>query len=208
VTQRSRFAFRLHYRLKPWSDFTEIHWGDEAQAYVTPVCSDEICVVLISNKRNVRFEETLWRFPELSRRLDGAPQASPERGAVTGMFHLKRVCQGNVALIGDASGSVDAITGEGLALSFRQATALAGALRRNDMEGYQKAHRRLLRRPRLMGTLLLLLDQRTGLRKRSMRALERAPQLFERMLGYHLGESRPLQLATAGALFGWRFLAA
>jgi hypothetical protein len=41
-----------------------------------------------------------------------------------------------------------------------------------------------------------------------MRALERAPQLFERMLGYHLGESRPLELATAGAVFGWRFLAA
>jgi flavin-dependent dehydrogenase len=208
VVERTRFAFRLHYRLKPWSDFTEIHWAEQAQAYVTPVGSLEICVVLISNDANVRFDETLRRFPELLRRLDGAPHASSARGAATSMFHLKSVCQGNVALIGDASGSVDAITGEGLALSFRQATALAGALRANDMEGYQKAHRRLFRRPRLMGNLLLLLDRRSGLRRRSMRALERAPQLFERMLGYHLGESRPLELATAGAVFGWRFLAA
>ncbi|MHB8502399.1 MAG: NAD(P)/FAD-dependent oxidoreductase [Candidatus Acidiferrales bacterium] len=208
VPQKSRFAFRLHYRLEPWSDFTEVYWGEKAQAYVTPVGSHEICVVLISNKPDVRFCETLSRFPELLRRLDGAPQASAERGAVTSMFHLKRVCQGNVALVGDASGSVDAITGEGLALSFRQATALAEALAGNDIEGYQKAHRRLLRRPRLMGNLLLLLDRRSRLRKRSMRALETTPQLFERMLGYHLGESRPLQLATAGALFGWRFLAA
>lgn len=208
VSQRGRFAFRLHYRLQPWNDFTEVYWGAEAQAYVTPVGAHEICVVLISNEPNVRFGEALCKFPQLLRRLDGAPQASSERGAVTSMFHLKRVCQGNVALVGDASGSVDAITGEGLALSFRQATALAEALARNDLESYQKAHRRLFRRPQLMGNLLLLLDRRSGLRKRSLRALEAAPQLFERMLAYHLGESQLLRLATAGAVFGWRFLAA
>ena len=208
VARRTRFAFRLHYRLPPWSDFTEIYWGEQAQAYVTPVGSQEICVVLISSNPNVRFDEALKRFPELGRRLDGAPQASSARGAATSMFHLKSVYQGNVALIGDASGSVDAITGEGLALSFRQATALASALASNDIRGYQKAHRRLLRRPRLMGNLLLLLDRKSRLRRRSMRALEAAPQLFERLLGYHLGESRPLELATAGAVFGWRFLAA
>jgi flavin-dependent dehydrogenase len=205
--RRGRFAFRVHYRLGPWCDFTEIHWGEEEQAYVTPVGSQEICVVLISNKPDSRFDEILQRFPKLASRLRGAAQASAERGAVTGMFQLKRVCRGNVALVGDASGSVDAITGEGLSLSFKQASALAEALARNDLEGYQKAHRRLFRRPRLMGHLLLLLDRRGGLRKRSMRALEAAPQLFERMLAYHLGESRPLQLATAGAVFGWRFLA-
>jgi flavin-dependent dehydrogenase len=208
VVRRTRFAFRLHYRLPPWSDFTEIYWGEQAQAYVTPVGSQEICVVLISSNPNVRFDEALKRFPELGRRLDGAPQVSSARGAATSMFHLKSVYQGNVALIGDASGSVDAITGEGLALSFKQATALASALASNDIRGYQKAHRRLLRRPRLMGNLLLLLDRRSRLRRRSLRALEAAPQLFERLLGYHLGESRPLELATAGAVFGWRFLAA
>jgi flavin-dependent dehydrogenase len=208
VVERTRFAFRLHYRLKPWSDFTEIHWGERAQAYVTPVGAQEVCVVLISNDPNVRFGETLRKFPELLRRLDGGQEASAARGAATSMFHLKSVYRGTVALIGDASGSVDAITGEGLALSFRQAAALADALAGNELEGYQKAHRRLFRRPRLMGNLLLLLDRRSALRKRSLRALEAAPQLFERMLGYHLGESRPLGLATAGAVFGWRFLAA
>jgi flavin-dependent dehydrogenase len=206
--QRSRFAFRLHYPLGPLSDFTEIYWGKEAQAYITPVGPHEICVALITNKPNVRFQEALRGFPKLLRRLDGAPPASLERGAVTSMFHLRSVCRGNVALIGDASGSVDAITGEGLALSFRQATALADALAENDLERYQKAHRRLFRRPRRMGSLLLLLDRRNGIRRRSIRALEAAPQLFERMLGYHLGESRPLLLTKAGAVFAWRFLTA
>jgi flavin-dependent dehydrogenase len=208
LQQRRRFAFRVHYSLAPWSDFTEIHWGKEAQAYVTAVGSQEICVVLISNSANSRFEETLRRFPILCDRLKGAVHMGPERGAVTGMFNLERVYRKNVVLIGDASGSVDAITGEGLSLGFRQATALADALAEGDLDRYQKAHRRLFRRPRLMGQLLLLLDQRNGLRERTMRALEAAPQLFERMLAYHVGETRPLQLAAASAVFSWQFLTA
>jgi flavin-dependent dehydrogenase len=208
LRQRGRFAVRVHYRLEPWSDFTEIHWGNEAQAYVTAVGSQEICVVLISNRTDLRFEEALQGFPILCGRLKGAAHVGPERGAVTGMFNLERVYRKSVALIGDASGSVDAITGEGLSLSFRQATALADALAAGDLERYQKAHRRLFRRPRLMGQLLLLLDRRNGLRERTMRALEAAPQLFERMLAYHVGETRPLQLARASAVFGWQFLTA
>jgi menaquinone-9 beta-reductase len=206
--QRKRFAFRVHYALEPWSDWTEVHWGAEAQAYVTGVGGQEICVVLTSNEANLRFEEALRRFPKLGSRLKSAAQVGSERGAVTGMFNLDRVWRRNVALIGDASGSVDAITGEGLSLSFRQATELADALAANNLGRYQKAHRRLFRRPRLMGQLLLLLARRNGLRERTMRALEAAPQLFERMLAYHVGETRPLRLARASAVFGWQFLTA
>ncbi len=206
--RKSRFAFRMHYEAEPWSDFTEIHWGEEAQAYVTPVGCREICAVLISRDSSARFERTLRKFPKLLKRLEGARQLSAERGAVTSMFELERVQRGNVALIGDASGSVDAITGEGLSLSFRQGTAIADALVAGDLERYQKAHRRLFRRPRLMGNLLLTLDRRSELRKRTMRALEAAPKLFERMLAYHVGETRPLRLTAAGAVFGWRFLTA
>jgi len=206
--RRSRFAFRVHYRLEPWSDFTEIHWADEAQAYVTPVGPEEICIVLISKRQDLRFSQSLLSFPKLVERLEGAARASAERGALTSMAKLKRVYRGNVGLIGDASGSVDAITAEGLSLSFRQATALADALEAGDLHHYQQAHQRLSRRPWQVGNLLLLLAGQTGLRQRTMRSLTAAPQLFERMLAYQMGETRPLELATAGALFGWRFLAA
>lgn len=206
--QRVRFAFRVHFRLAPWSDFTEIHWAEEAQAYVTPVGPQEICVVLISRKPDSRFDESLLSYPKLAERLKGAARASAERGAVTSMAKLKRVYRGNVALIGDASGSVDAITAEGLSLSFRQASALADALKAGDLRHYQEAHERLSRRPWQVGNLLLLLGRQTGLRKRTMRSLAAAPQLFERMLAYQMGETRPLELATAGAIFGWKFLAA
>lgn len=206
VSKRNRFGFRKHYQLEAWTDFTEIYWGEATQAYVTPVSAEEICVVLITSNPNLRFDEGLRIFPKLASRLKLAPLPAAERGAVTSMFKLKRVFRGNVALIGDASGSVDAITGEGLSLSFKQAAELAGAFAAGDLERYEHAHRRLARRPRLVGNLLLLLDGKSGVRKRAMQALEAAPQLFERMLAYHVGDTRPLELATAGAIFGWRFL--
>src|SRR5206468_4051937 len=92
-------------------------------------------------------------LPGLAARLGQGEPTSAQRGGVTSMLRLSRVCRGRVALIGDASGCVDAITGEGLGLAFRQAAALADALAANDLGRYETAHRRLIRRPYWMGSL-------------------------------------------------------
>ena len=89
------------------------------------------------------------------------------RGAISVSTRLPRVIRGRLALIGDASGSVDAITGEGLALAFRQAAILAEALSKNDLAIYQAAHRRIGRIPRLMSRLMLGLGGRAGVRLHS-----------------------------------------
>jgi flavin-dependent dehydrogenase len=204
----SRYAFRRHYRLRPWCDFMEVYWGDNAQAYVTPVGEEEVCVVLISRRKGIRFVSLEAQFPELARRLEHAEHASTERGAITVMQQLQRVYRGRVALIGDASGSVDAITGEGLCLSFRQAIALAEALEADDLRFYQDAHRRLARRPRIMGRMMLLLDGRIALRRRALRALASDAHVFSRLLAVHVGATSPAHLAAAGALLGLRFVAA
>jgi flavin-dependent dehydrogenase len=208
VSHDCRYAFRRHYRIRPWSDFLEIYWGENAQAYVTPVNREEVCVVLISRQAGIRFASLDAKFPQLARRLEPAAHASAERGAVTMMQQLKRVYRGQVALIGDASGSVDAITGEGLSLGFRQAVALARALEAGDLSHYQDAHRRLARRPALMGRLLLLLDGQTALRERTMRVLASNTDVFSRLLAIHVGAKSRAHLATAGALLGWGFVAA
>ncbi|HEX4545025.1 MAG TPA: NAD(P)/FAD-dependent oxidoreductase, partial [Candidatus Acidoferrum sp.] len=49
-----RFAFRRHYRVAPWTDFMELHWGRNCQVYVTPVCREEVCVALISSSPKLR----------------------------------------------------------------------------------------------------------------------------------------------------------
>jgi flavin-dependent dehydrogenase len=203
-----RVAFRRHYRVKPWTEFMEIHWGREMQAYVTPLGTEEICVALISRDPNVRLE-ALWReFPELTANLENATPVSTERGAITGTHQLECVYSGNIALIGDASGSIDAITGEGLCLGFQQALALANALEAGELSLYQEEHRRLARRPTQMARLLLSLDGRPALRRRVLRALATDPNVFARLLSVHIGVTSAPHCAMTGALFGWRFLTA
>lgn len=206
--QENRFAQRRHFRVKPWTDRVEIYWGPKAQAYVTPLSNDETCVSLISRNPRMRLEDAWRQFPKLAGYLSGAMPSSAERGALTVTRRIGKVCRGNVALIGDASGSVDAITGEGLRLSFCQAIALAAALDEGNLESYQRAHRRLAKRPNAMSRLLLLLDRYPSLRKRALRGLAEDPKLFARLLEAHLGEDSPKSLAATSLRLGWQFLTA
>ena len=203
-----RFAIRRHYRMAPWSEFVEVHWGERAQAYVTPVGANETSVVTISREGGAKTVSLEADFPELAERLRGVEITSRERGAITMTQRLRRVQRGNVALVGDASGSVDAITGEGLALGFRQAMALADALERGDLSTYEAAHRRLARRPALMGRLMLALDGRPRLRERTIRALAADARVFARLLAVHIGAKSEAHLAATGAMLGWRLVGA
>jgi 2-polyprenyl-6-methoxyphenol hydroxylase-like FAD-dependent oxidoreductase len=204
----SRLAWRAHFALAPWSEYVEIHWAENAQAYVTPVSAKEVCVVMVSRSENRDIRIALKEFPELASRLSGERLSRPARGTITTMHRLKRVCRDNVALIGDASGSVDAITAEGLSLSFHQAVALAEAMEKNCLDLYQKAHRQFARRPTFMARLLLLLDGRARLRRRTLTVFRNNPEVFARLISIHVGETSPTHFATTGALLGWRFLAA
>jgi flavin-dependent dehydrogenase len=203
-----RYAVRQHYRIEPWSDCAEVYWGRNAQTYVTPVGAKEVCVVWLSRDARLRGDSFSAGFAQLAARLRGGEVERTQRGAITTTRQLKGVYRGRVALIGDASGSVDAITGEGLCLSFRQALALAEAMEVGDLRKYEEAHRRLARRPALMGRLLLLLDRHETLRNRAMRALASDRELFARLLAIHTGAISPAGLASTGALLGWRLVAA
>jgi menaquinone-9 beta-reductase len=201
-----RFAYRQHFQTKPWTDFVEVYWSNAAQAYVTPLDENEVGVAVISHDPKLRMKAAWREFPHLAARLAGAQPASSERGAVTGMHRLRRVFRENVALIGDASGNVDAITGEGLNLAFRQALGLAEALQSSNLAQYQKAHDRISLRPRLMGRALLWMDGHLGLRHRVMKTLAQNGGIFSRLLAVHVGEGSTLEMAATGALFGMRLL--
>jgi len=203
-----RYSFRRHYRVAPWTDRMEIHWGRDSQGYMTGVSPEEVCVAVASRNPKLRLEESLLQFPELRERLRGAETTSGERGALTANRKLKRVWRGNVALIGDASGTVDAITGEGLGLSFNQALVLANCLERGNLAGYQAAHRRLTLRPRLMARLMLTLDGRPGFQRRTLQEFRRRPEIFCRLLAFHVGRLSPIDLAVDGLTLGWGLLTA
>jgi flavin-dependent dehydrogenase len=203
-----RYASRQHYKIVPWSGHVEVYWADNSQAYITPVGNDQVCVVLVSRTPGVRMASLQEEFPRLARRLEGAERIGTERGAVTITGQLKHVYRGRVALIGDASGSIDAITGDGLNLTFRQAPALAAAMEAGELELYQQAHRKLARRPTSIARLMLLLGRRAALRRRTISVLAAYPEVFSRLLSVHSGAASPMEIARTGTLLGWRLVTA
>jgi flavin-dependent dehydrogenase len=190
MRKKERFGFRVHYQIAPWTDHVEVHWHPEFQVYVAPVGREEILVALLCRDPHLRVEAALEFFPELQERLRDARRMSMERGGISATRKLWVVTQGSVALVGDASGSVDAITGEGLGLAFQQALALAEALNAGNLDLYETAHRKLSRRPRVMANLLLMLDGRPELQDRALRFLSRHPGVFRLLLAAHVGELR------------------
>jgi len=128
-------------------------------------------------------------------------------GAISASRTPRKVHCGSIALVGEAAGSVDAITGEGLAIAFQQAIALAEALRIGDLASYETAHSRITRMPRSMAVLML--DNRRRLRERPFRTLAAEPVFFRRMLAMHTGSLSPGEFGVGSSLsFGWRLLTA
>jgi flavin-dependent dehydrogenase len=209
ASRRSRrFGFRAHYRVAPWSPYVEIHWGPLGQAYVTPVGPQEVCVAAVTRHPGVRLPQILDSLPGIQRKLAGAAVTTAERGALTLTCRLRSVTRGNVALVGDASGSVDAITGEGLAMGFRQALLLAESLATDTLDLYEARHAAILALPQRMAAVILLLDRFPSLRDRALRALAQRPQLFREMLAVHVGErSLPRFALHHGAELGALLLA-
>ena len=188
LSHTRRFAYRQHFAVAPWTDCMEIYWAAGCQIYVTPIGPCEICVALMSRTPELRLPQALERFfPTLHARLASAPVTSRERGAVTATARLRSVARGNVALIGDASGSVDAITGEGLCLSFKQAAMLADAMAAGNLSAYNRAYPRLAFRPHLMSKTMLVLDRGSAIRTFAMRAMSWQPRIFEKLLAVHVG---------------------
>ncbi len=205
---RLRYAFRRHFRVAPWTDHMEVYWGPRCQGYATAVSREQVCIALASKDPSLRLEEGLLHLPRLHGRLAGAEAVSTERGALTGNRVFHKVWRENVALVGDASGTVDAITGEGLGLAFSQAVALAECFESGDLIGYQKEHRRLALRPLWMARLMLSLDERPRLQHRALQAFQKRPDIFRRLLELHVGSRSPKHLALDGLSLGWGLLTA
>jgi hypothetical protein len=104
---------------------------------------------------------------------------------------------------------VDAITGDGLCLGFRQAALLAETLAINNLSVYDRGHRRTVRLPAIMSRLMLAMNSRAAIRQRVLRALAAQPRAFSKLLAIHVGAISPAAFAVDGMLtLGWQFLLA
>lgn len=209
---RQRFGVRRHLALAPWSDCVEVYWADDVEAYVTPVGPNEVGVACLwrgIRGRQGGFDGLLTLFPTLQERLQGAEPRSRDRGWGPLRQRVRSVTRGNLALVGDAAGYLDAITGEGLSLAFHQSRALAEALAAGSMRHYRREHRALGAFANTMTRAVLWLEGRPALRRRALRALADDPALFSRLLAAH---ARVRPATRAGFIdapqLAWRMLRA
>ncbi len=186
-----RFGLRRHYPLKSWTDFVEVHWQAGAEAYVTPTGPQSINVAFLWEGEAAGFDSLLARFPALQERLAGAEPSSESRGSGPLFRPVQAQAAGRLALVGDAAGYVDAITGQGLSLALSGAALFAAALPDElsddvalgqGLSKYQTALRRRFRDYAWPAHALLWLAKRPRLRRRALRVVAGQPRLFAALL--------------------------
>ncbi len=184
-----RFGLRRHYTVQPWSDRVEVYFGDQAEAYVTPVDQDLVGVALLFEARAAeegatqRFERLLSGFPLLLERLAAAKVASRVRGDGPFEQRVARRVVGNVLLVGDAAGYVDPLMGEGIGLAFATASAAVRCLVMGKPGAYEREWTRLTRRPFVLTSALLSITRRRRLHEPMIRLAQARPAVFDAALG-------------------------
>jgi 2-polyprenyl-6-methoxyphenol hydroxylase-like FAD-dependent oxidoreductase len=203
----TRFGFRRHYAVAPWTDLVEVYWGERCQMVVTPTGAEEICVSLFTGDLHLRMDGALREFPALARQLRDVRAVSTQAGAITSLGRARAVTRDTIALVGDASGTVDGIAGQGLSLAFQQAHALGEALGRGDLAHYESAHRRIMQTAARMTRLLLLMSASAAIRRKTLRLFASRPNMFSKLISVHAGQACPDMLGASEILdLGWRVL--
>jgi len=191
-----RYGLRRHYAIAPWSDCVEVYWTRGCEAYVTPTSPESVGVAILwhQNQHQPKRDHPISPFPRLQERIATADFLSIPRGAGPLRREVTRVQKDRLLLVGDAAGYVDALTGEGLALGFRQAEAAISAIENNQPNRYRSAHRALCRRPFFLTKTLRWIAAHPGIRRRVIRGLAKDPVLFSRFLDLMEGEAGWSQL--------------
>lgn len=177
VAQKARrFGLRRHYSMAPEGDLIEVYWTKTVEAYVTPV-GDNLVGIAMLGPQGTNFEQALAEIPELAARVAGRRPASDLRGA--GPFRQRTTARslGRVMLVGDASGYVDAITGEGIRVGLAQARAAIDCVDADAPGRYEREWSRRTRDFRLL-TAGLVVAANSPLRARIVPTAAALPGLF------------------------------
>jgi flavin-dependent dehydrogenase len=174
-----RWGIRRHHLMTPWTDCVEVYWSGDAEAYVTPVAEDCVGVAILTTRKG-NFSHHLNAFPALKHRVDGQAHG-PDRAAGPLRQKVRSRTAGRMLLVGDAAGYVDALTGEGLGISFSAAELLVNCIISGRVDDYDRQWRRMSRRYRLL-TAGVLQASASPLRSRIVPAANALPGVFTRVV--------------------------
>ncbi len=174
---RRRYGQRRHYAVEPWSDLIEVHWTKAGEIYVTPTAEGLVGLALLA-PQGTHFDEAIAAAPELAARIKGSEPATALRGAGPFRQRTRARVAGRALLLGDASGYVDALTGEGIRIGLDQARAAVAAVKAGRPVAYEKDWERVTRDfRRLTGGVVRL--AMSPLRPAIVPIAKAAPGIFE-----------------------------
>ncbi|SDO54922.1 Dehydrogenase (flavoprotein) [Nakamurella panacisegetis] len=150
----ARWGQRQHFSVASSANLVEVHWAARSECYVTPIGPGEIGVAVLSSRR-APFAVQLEAFPRVLEALRGATPTTVVRGAGPLRQNASRRALNRVLLVGDAAGYVDALTGEGIAVSLACARSAVAAIVADRPTDYERAWRRDTRRYRWITETLL-----------------------------------------------------
>lgn len=203
--RRKRLGMRAHFRLAPGQDhrpWVDIFLGPGHELYVTPLPERELLVVALADGRRFdgpvgcSFQRWVFAQPELARHLEGAEQVTPHLATspVT-----ERACTGvapGFALLGDAAGSLDPITGGGMAQALMSAELLARyapeRLGSDDswLWAFERARRAFLLDYRILTKMVLWMTDHPQIGEPLLFFLKAVPAFFSHLIGVSGGVRR------------------
>lgn len=191
----SRTGLRRHVKIKPWSDFVEVYWSDDAELYVTPVGPELVNVAILSWKPIV-FDEALKFFPEVAARLQGLVWDDSVSG-VSPLAHRGRaLLRGRIFLAGDAAGFLDAMTGEGNSLAMLSGIAVANSISAKCPSRYRIKWLKIVLAYWLITSVALKLSQPGKLRMIYLDVVIRFPIILRAGLKLLSRTAKPIQLTA------------
>ena len=205
-----RWGARQHIDIAPWSQYVEVYLSKGLEAYITPCSAEQVGVAFLwdrSRHPRVRggrglMASLMQSFPEVQARLEGMQPADLPRAVGPLQRIVRSVVADGVLLIGDASGYLDAITGEGLSLALAQALCLeqtvipvlqrtSGPPAARELASYAKAYRAIVRPYYQMTQFVLRLSRHATLAERVIQVLHKQPMLFQHLLSANMGLAAP-----------------
>jgi flavin-dependent dehydrogenase len=176
-----RYGLRQHFRVEPWSDLVEVHWLPNAEIYVTPVSENQVGIAVLGC-RPIDLKDCINSSPKISKKLLGCDPVSGVKGAGPLRQNTLARTKGRALLVGDASGYVDALTGEGLSIGFSQASAAVSAILQDDLASYEIQWKKITRSYRMLTNSLLWAATHPPVRKLIVPAASAMPWVFKKIV--------------------------
>jgi flavin-dependent dehydrogenase len=202
-----RWGLRRHFQIAPWCDEVEVYWGNEIEAYVTPVGRETINLAFLCNRsildrhlpKTDRMRSCLERFPILQKRLTDAQPVDEIRAIGPLEQPVRQTVGDGVVLLGDSAGYLDAITGEGISLALGSALLFEhiviprltanprGMLSAMELRPFSTLQTRQFQNYARFARLALYFSDKSRWLEAAIGFLGSRPRLFQYLLSCNLG---------------------